>query len=135
MTHSYVWCCRPIFITNAVSNITTYCKTLQHITTHCQTLQRTATHCNTLQQTATHCNTTDTQAAEEPCNEIHFEVDILLIALQHTAKHCNALQHNATHCNTLQHSATHCNTPQHETYTGSGGAMQRPTSRGRLRGC
>jgi len=36
-----------------------------------------------------------------------------LLALQHTATHCNTLQHTATHCNTLQHTATHCNTLQH----------------------
>ena len=33
-----------------------------------------------------------------------------IMALQHTATHCNTLQHI---CNTLQHTATHCNTLQH----------------------
>jgi len=59
-----------------------------------------------------------------------------LLALQHTATHCNTLQHTAahcstpqntathtcgymsffctaTHCSSLQHTATHCNTLQH----------------------
>ena len=36
-----------------------------------------------------------------------------VLAIQHTATHCNTLQHTATHCNTLQHTATHCNILQH----------------------
>jgi len=54
-----------------------------------------------------------------------------VLALQHTATHCNMLQHThyqmasspcastptrlkmCWHCNTLQHTATHCNTLQH----------------------
>ena len=36
-----------------------------------------------------------------------------LLALQHTATHCNTLQHTAAHCNTPQNTATHCNRLQH----------------------
>ena len=35
-----------------------------------------------------------------------------ILALQHTATHCNTMQLNATHCNILQHTATSCNALQ-----------------------
>ena len=67
-----------------------------------------------------------------------LKLGFVVVALQHTATHCDTLQHTATHCkrdsfirdagmynessqhtathcNTLQHTATHCNTLRHAT--------------------
>jgi len=51
-------------------------------------------------------------------SSLDLKIAYCMLALQHTATHCNTLQHTATycntpptHCNTLHQTATYCNTP------------------------